>query len=112
MIGLLTPYLAWLKLAALVVACAFAYYQGGVRVERNCLASTIAAQAAAGKALQAEIERGLEIDAALQVELRRPRAGKAVREAVRANPSECQVNPDVMAAIRAAIRAVNGSVSP
>ena len=107
MIGLLTPYIAWLKLAALVVACGFAFWIGGVRVERSCLAAQIEAAAAAGRAMAAEVERGAKIDEALRVELRRPRAGKAVREAVRANPSDCKVNPDVMAAIRAAIKAAN-----
>ena len=105
------PYLreagAIVLLALLTAGGAWLYRAGGNAARVDCLQAQAAQEAAYKAALAKEQERAADANDALRARLAKPAPGRTIREVVRANPSDCRIDPAVSAGVRQAVAEAN-----
>lgn len=96
-----------LVVALLATAGAWLYRAGGNAARVDCLQAQAAQEAAYKAELAKEQERAADANDALRARLAKPAPGRTIREVVRANPSDCRIDPAVSDGVREAVKRAN-----
>ena len=96
-----------LVVALLATAGAWLYRAGGNAARVDCMQAQAAQEAAYKAAMAAEQQLAAEANEALRQRLAKPAPGNGIREVVRANPSDCRIDPAVSAGVRQAVAEAN-----
>lgn len=105
---ILALYWKQLILAALVAfAGAWLYRAGGNAAKAECAADKAATLLEQQQALQEAQRAAADANEALRARLAKPAPGRTIREVVRANPSDCRIDPAVSDGVREAVKRAN-----
>lgn len=107
----ISPYWAWLKLAAFVAVCAGCYVYGGSNAKARCERAALAKENKALAQAIADNAKANDDRRAAQKEADRLRAmPPKVKEVIRENPSGCTLAKPVADAARVQVDSVNQAI--
>ena len=96
-----------LAVALLATAGAWLYRAGGNAAKADCAADKAATLLEQQQALQEAQRAAADANEALRARLAKPAPGRTIREVVRANPSDCRIDPAVSDGVREAVKRAN-----